>query len=91
VLLLLPAAMFVYSSCGKWVFPSSPMEFSSLHHSHKLSHSWILGTCPRSHLSLSSQPGVFIYSPRKDSLPPIFGAQWAPPSFPCVFVVLIAY
>jgi hypothetical protein len=45
LLLLLPATMFVYSSRGKWV-PSSPVEFSSLCHSHQLSHSWFLGTCP---------------------------------------------
>jgi hypothetical protein len=29
--------------------PSSPVEFSSLRHSHKLSHSWLLGTRPGSH------------------------------------------
>jgi hypothetical protein len=28
--------------------PPSPVEFSSLCHSHKLSHSWLLGTRPRS-------------------------------------------
>jgi hypothetical protein len=33
------------------------------------------------------QPGLFIYSSGKDFLPPIFGA---PPSFPRVFIVLIA-
>jgi hypothetical protein len=71
--------------------PSSPMEFSSLHHSHKLSHSWLLGVCPHSHQRLSGPPGLFIYSPGKDSLPPIFGTQCAPPSFPCVLFVLIAY
>jgi hypothetical protein len=67
------------------------VEFFSLRHSHKLSCSWLLGTCPRSHQSLSGPPGLFIYCPRKDSLPPIFSAQCAPPSFPCVFIVLIAY
>jgi hypothetical protein len=71
--------------------PSSPVEFSSLHHSHKLSCSWLLGACPCSHQSLSVPPGLFIYSPGKDSLPPIFGAQGASPSFLCVFIVLIAY
>jgi hypothetical protein len=34
---------------------------------------------------------LFIYSSRKDSLPPIFGTQCTPPSFPHVFIVLIAY
>jgi hypothetical protein len=71
--------------------PPSPVEFSSLHHSHKLSHSWLLGTRPRSCQNLSSLPSLFIYSPRKDSLPLIFGAQCAPSSFLCVFIVLIAY
>jgi hypothetical protein len=128
------ACMFIYCSCGKWVFPppscavflpppllqaflllltwwcccscqppclftahvgsgssSSPVEFSSLHHSHKLSHSWLLGTRPGSHQSLSGPPSLFIYSPRKDSLPPIFGAQCIPPSFPSVCIVFIAY
>jgi hypothetical protein len=60
-------------------------------HSHKLSHSWLLGACPHSHQSLSCLPGSFIYSSGKDSLTPIFGAQCAPPSFPRVFIVLIAY
>jgi hypothetical protein len=45
----------------------------------------------RSHHSLSCLPGLFIYSSEKDSLPPIFGAQCTPPSFLCVFIVLIAY
>jgi hypothetical protein len=34
---------------------------------------------------------LFIYSPGKDSLPPIFDTQGAPPSFPHVFIVLMAY
>jgi hypothetical protein len=71
--------------------PSSPVEFSSLRHSHKLSRSWLLGACPRSRQSLSSPPGLFIYSPRKDSLPPVFSTQGTPPSFLHVFIVLIAY
>jgi hypothetical protein len=47
------ACVFIYSSRGKWVFPPSPVEFSSLRHSHKLSHSWLLGTSPGSRQSLS--------------------------------------
>jgi hypothetical protein len=35
--------------------PSSPVEFSSLLHSHKLSCSWLLGAGPCSHWSLSDQ------------------------------------
>jgi hypothetical protein len=71
--------------------PSSPVEFSSLLHSHKLPRSWLLGTRLRSCQSLSCLPSLFIYSPGKGSLPPIFGAQCAPPSFPPVFIVLVAY
>jgi hypothetical protein len=71
--------------------PSSLVEFSSLRHSHKLSHSWLLGAGPCSCQRLSGQAGLFIYSPRKDSLPPIFRAQGAPSSFPGVFIILIAY
>jgi hypothetical protein len=53
----------------------------------------VAGCAPRpcSSQSLSGLPGLFIYSPGKDSLTPIFSAQCAPPSFPCVFIVLIAY
>jgi hypothetical protein len=39
----------------------------------------------------SARPGLFIYSSGKDSPPPNFGAQCAPPSFLCVFIVLISY
>jgi hypothetical protein len=35
--------------------PLSPVEFSSLCHSHKLSHSWLLGMCHHSRQGLSSQ------------------------------------
>jgi hypothetical protein len=34
---------------------------------------------------------AFIYGSGKDSLPPVFGTHCAPPSFPHVFIVLIAY
>jgi hypothetical protein len=71
--------------------PPSPVVFSSLCHSHKLSYSWLLGTLPRSQQSLSGPPGLFIYSSGKDSLPPIFSAQGAPPSLQRVFIVLSAY
>jgi hypothetical protein len=71
--------------------PPSPVEFSSLRHFHKLSRSWLLGARSRSCQRLSSQADLFIYSPRKDSLPLIFGAQCTPPFFPHVFIALIAY
>jgi hypothetical protein len=76
--------VFVYSS-------PCPVEFSSHCCFYKLSHTWLLDTCLQSRQSLSGPPGLFIYSSRKDSLPPIFGAQCTPPSFPRVFIVLIAY
>jgi hypothetical protein len=38
-----------------------------------------------------ARPGLFIYSSGRDSLPPFFGTQGAPPSLLCVFIVLIAY
>jgi hypothetical protein len=69
--------------------PPSPVQFSFHRHFHKLSCSWLLGAHPRSPQSLSGLPGLFIYSPRKDSLPPIFSAQGTPPSFPCVFLILL--
>jgi hypothetical protein len=90
VLLLLPAAVFVYSSRGKWVFPSLLWSFplSATLTSFPAPHCWAL---PCSHRSLSGPPGLFVYSSGKDSLSPIFSAQCAPPSFPRVFIVLIAY
>jgi hypothetical protein len=68
-------------SCGVFLSP----------HSHKLSCSWLLGVSPHSRQRLSGQASLCIYSPRKDFLPPIFGAQCTPPSFPHVFIALIAY
>jgi hypothetical protein len=43
--------VFIYSSCGMWVFPPFPVQFSSHLHFHKLSHSWLLGgaAAPASH------------------------------------------
>jgi hypothetical protein len=65
-----------------------PVEFSSLYHFYKLSRSWLLGMCPRSCLL---QPGLFIYSSVRDSLPRLFGAQGVPPLLVLVFIVVIAY
>jgi hypothetical protein len=90
VLLLLPATLFVYSSCGKWVFPPLLWSFppSATLISFPTPGCW---ANPFSSQSLSGLPSLFIYSPGKDYLPPIFGAQCAPPSFLCVFIALIAY
>jgi hypothetical protein len=68
-------------SCGVFLPPPVSQAFPLL----------VAGHVPRSHQSLSSPSGLFIYSPGKDSLPPIFGTQCAPPSFPHAFIVLIAY
>jgi hypothetical protein len=84
------ACVFICSSCGKWVFPPLLWSFppSTTLTGFPTPGCW---ACPCSHRSLSCLPGLFIYSPGKDSLPPIFSAQCAPPSFPRVFIVLIAY
>jgi hypothetical protein len=90
VLLLLPDAMFVYSSRGKWVFPPLLWSFppSATLTSFPASGCW--AHSPASPEALWP-PGLFICGPGKGSLPPIFSAQGAPPSFPRVFIVLIAY
>jgi hypothetical protein len=72
--------------------PFSPVEFSSLHHSRQLSCSWLLGASPRSCQRLSGSPGLFIYSPGKDSLPQS-SAISAPHPLSCVsylFLLLIS-
>jgi hypothetical protein len=70
--------------------PPSPVEFSSLHHSHKLSHSWLLGTHP---CSSPLQPGSACLFTVLGGIspPPLFSAQGAPPSLLHVFIFLIAY
>jgi hypothetical protein len=68
-------------SCGVFLPPPLSQAFPFL----------VAGRAPRSRQSLSGLPGLFIYSSGKDSLPPLFGTQCAPHSFPCVFIVLIAY
>jgi hypothetical protein len=91
VLLLLLATIFVYSSRGMWVFPPLLWSFppSATLTSFPTPGCWAWAPCSRQRLS--GQTGLFIYSPRKGSLPPIFSAQCAPPSFLRVFIVLIAY
>jgi hypothetical protein len=87
------ACVFIYSSHGKWALPPLLWSFppSATLTSFPAPGCWLLGARPRSRQSLSGPPCLFIYSPGKDSLPPIFTAQGAPPSFPLVFIVLIAY
>jgi hypothetical protein len=67
----------------------SPVEFFSLCHSHKLSHSWLLNMCP---CSCPLRPDRLVYLQFREGFPsPLFGAQCAPPSLLCVFIVLIAH
>jgi hypothetical protein len=71
--------------------PPSPVEFSSLRHSHKLSHSWLLGVRPHSRRSHLGQARLVYLQFREGFPSPPFGAQSTPPSLQCVFIVLIAY
>jgi hypothetical protein len=63
-------------------FSPSPVEFSSLHHSHKLSCSWLLGACPRSCRSLSS-PAPPVYLQFQEGFP-------SPPLLHSVLLTLFA-
>jgi hypothetical protein len=77
--------------------PTSPVEFSSLHHSHKLSHSWLLGMHPTpipAEASLA-RPGLFIYSSGKDSPPPSLRRSGCPTLFAmclyCSYCLLLSF
>jgi hypothetical protein len=71
--------------------PPSPVEFSYLSHSHKLSHSWLQGARHCSHPLLSGQAWL-VYLQFQEGFPSSpFGAQGTPPSFPRVLIVLIAF
>jgi hypothetical protein len=84
------ACVFIYSSCGKWVFPLSCGVFlpPPLLQAFPL---LVGGHAPAPARASPARPGLFIYSSGKDSLPPLFRAHDAPPSLPCVFIVFIAY
>jgi hypothetical protein len=83
--------MFVYSSHVKWVFPPLLWSFplSATLTSFPAPGCWAHAPGPAR--ASPARPSLFIYSTRKDSLPPIFGSQCTPPSFLRVFIVLIAY
>jgi hypothetical protein len=89
--LLSLACVFVYSSCGKWVFPPLLWSFppSATLTSFPAPGCWARAPAPAG--ASPASPGLFIYSSGKDSLPLICAAQCAPPSFPCVFIILITY
>jgi hypothetical protein len=87
VLLLLLASMFVYRSPGKWVFPPLLWSFppsATLTRFPAPGHALLLLPC-------LARPSFFIYSSVRDSPPPLFSAQGAPPFLLHVFIVLIAY
>jgi hypothetical protein len=86
VLLLLQAGMFVYSSCGRSVCPPLLWSFppSTTLTSFPTPGCWAFLPSP-------ARPSLFIYSSGRDSPPPDFSAQGAPPSLLRVFIVLIAY
>jgi hypothetical protein len=71
--------------------PPSPMEFSSLRHSHKLSCSWLLSHAPAPTGASLARPSLFICSSGKDSPTPLFSSQCSPPSLQHVFIALNAY
>jgi hypothetical protein len=69
--------------------PTSPVEFSSLRLSHKVSRTWLLGMHPGSH---PLRPGLACLFTVLGRIPlPAFSSQGAPPSLLCVFIFLIAY
>jgi hypothetical protein len=69
--------------------PPSPVEFSSLRPSHKVSRTWLLGMHPGSH---PLRPGLACLFTVLGRIPlPAFSSQGAPPSLLCVFIFLIAY
>jgi hypothetical protein len=67
------------------------VELSSLSHSHNFPTPGCWAHAPAPAGASPDSPGLFIYSSGNDSLPPHFGAQCAPSSLKCVFIVLIAY
>jgi hypothetical protein len=90
VLLLLPAAMFVYRSCGKWVFPPLLWSFppSATLTGFPTPGCWACTPVP-TRASLACLACLFTVLGR---IPfPNFSTQCAPPFFPCVSIVLIAY
>jgi hypothetical protein len=85
VLLLLSAGMFVYSSHGRWVFPPPSATLTSF----LTPGCWVHAPAPTG--APPARHSLFIYSSKKYSPCPLFGAQCTPPSLQCVFIVLIAY
>jgi hypothetical protein len=90
VLLLLPATVFVYSLHGRRVLPPVLWSFppSTTLTSFPASGCWVRNQHPSEPLHHAQ----LIYLHFQEGFPsPIFSAQYTPLSFPCVFIVLIAY
>jgi hypothetical protein len=75
--------------------PSSSVEFSSLHHSDKLSHSWMLGACPRSRQSLSGQAWLVYLQSWEGCPSPNLQRSVRPTLFPtclyCSYCLLVSF
>jgi hypothetical protein len=82
--LLSQACVFIYSSCGKWVFPPLLWTFppSTTFTSFPASGCWACAAAP-------AFSGQLIYSSVKVSPPPRFGAHSTPPCLLCVFFFLL--
>jgi hypothetical protein len=87
--LLSDGGVFIYSLHGKWVFPLSCGVFLPPPFSQALL--LLVAGCAPPLLCSPTRLGLFIDSSGRDSPPPLFSAECAPPSFPCVLIVLIAY
>jgi hypothetical protein len=68
-------------SCGVFLPPPLSQAFPLL----------VAGHHPAPTRASLARPSLFIYSSWRDFLPPPFGAQGTPLSFPHVFIFLIAY
>jgi hypothetical protein len=94
MLLLLPAAMFT-ALTWELRLPPSPVEFSSLCHSHKLSHSWLLGAHPLLPLE-PLQPAWLVYLQFQEGFPsPNLQCSVHPTLFPtclcCSYCLLLSF
>jgi hypothetical protein len=83
------ACMFIYSSCGRWVIPLLLWSFppSATLTSFPAPGCWVRAPTPtRGSLAHPACLFTVYFQSGKDSLPAIFGAQCAPPSFLCLLL-----
>jgi hypothetical protein len=83
------AGVFVYSSCGKWVFPPLLWSFppTAAFTSFPAPGCWAGAAAP----AFSSSAQLVSLQFQEGFPSPPFGAQGAQPSLLCVFIVVIAY